>query len=142
MDELVVPDKIGYVTAYRLWEVDSYGYLCSTTSGYRWPAGAPIVAQCLDNYAVHDQTPDFKCVCGIYALKSPYPECSSGDYIGGTVALWGYVVEHEIGYRAEKAYPLSLFTCGHTSMDSLGPIVKAGKIYGIPVLSYCTPRQA
>ena len=54
--------------------------------------------------------------CGIYGVKSaeilktferhisPYTMCT----IVGQVALWGRIVEHELGYRAQYAYPKCL----------------------------------
>ena len=53
-----------------------------------------------------------QCRCGIYALKSerltlnwvPWSQTPrEGCLVWGAVALWGRVVEHEKGYRAEHA---------------------------------------
>ncbi len=62
--------------------------------------------------------------CGIHAFKdradaAAFPRSwerlrFSGplgpeEYVIGQVSLWGRVVEHEAGYRAELAYPYALF---------------------------------
>jgi hypothetical protein len=52
-----------------------------------------------DHYAPHDG-----CTCGIYATKSPeLTDWCPGVY--GEVYLWGTVVEHDFGWRAQYAYP-------------------------------------
>jgi hypothetical protein len=51
--------------------------------------------------------------CGFHALKSeaaararmPY----RSDYVWGTVALWGHVIEGTKGYRAQCAYPIKIY---------------------------------
>jgi hypothetical protein len=63
---------------------------------------------------VHDahEPPETDCTCGVYASKSleqlltmGYAKCG----IHGEVYLWGTVVEHELGWRAQFAYPKTLF---------------------------------
>jgi hypothetical protein len=57
----------------------------------------------------HD-APDPRCRCGIYASRSladferPRPAWPPPTVVG-TVALWGTVIEHERGWRAQHAYP-------------------------------------
>lgn len=51
--------------------------------------------------------------CGIYAFRSvshflSFALQGYSDLVWGKVALWGDVVEHELGYRAEHAKLLSL----------------------------------
>ena len=60
----------------------------------------------------HDQHPSpvLECTCGIYAssslrnLVTSTPAMPAVSAVG-TVALWGRVIEHERGWRAEFAYP-------------------------------------
>ena len=63
---------------------------------------------------MHDahEPPQTNCTCGVYASKSleqllttGYAKCG----IHGEVYLWGTVVEHELGWRAQFAYPKTLF---------------------------------
>jgi len=56
---------------------------------------------------VHD-APQANCTCGVYAVKTLDHFRSAGYErfgIHGEVYLWGKVVEHELGYRAQFAYP-------------------------------------
>ena len=58
-------------------------------------------------------TPEFGCTCGIYASKN-LDHLRSTRYwqygsVHGEIWLWGSVVEHQHGYRAQFAYPKKLF---------------------------------
>lgn len=70
-----------------------------------------------------EKTPSLKGDCGLYGYKDfngatnnfPFPK--QRGLILGRVALWGNVIEHGLGYRAQYAYPLSLdfgicYKCG------------------------------
>ena len=49
------------------------------------------------------------CTCGLYAVEEPDLLRAARDpAVIGTVDLWGRVLEHERGYRAEFAYPQRL----------------------------------
>ena len=57
--------------------------------------------------------PSFYGQCGIRGFKSKEMALDFGDWwvqgaVLGKVVLWGKIIEHEEGYRAEWAYPLSL----------------------------------
>src|SRR5437588_3873451 len=57
--------------------------------------------------------PEFGCTCDIYATKS-LDHLRSTRYwqygsVHGEIWLWGSVVEHQDGYRAQFAYPKKLF---------------------------------
>jgi hypothetical protein len=63
--------------------------------------------------------PQRRCGCGIYALKkaqavdelrrahTPRHSYAAAlrTFVSGEVSLWGRLIEHEHGYRAEYAYP-------------------------------------
>jgi hypothetical protein len=52
-----------------------------------------------------------ECTCGVYAAKNIEHLRQlgyEGRGIRGEVHLWGTVVEHELGWRAQFAYPKSL----------------------------------
>lgn len=93
--------------------------------------------------------PVYRCDCGIHVLKSAdaakqrivdeksshsagWISVSFGNHervkgrAWGTVKIWGRVIEHQIGYRAEFAYPSSL-TC-----ESAELAAKIAALYGIP----------
>ena len=59
------------------------------------------------------------CACGIYAAKSLDQLRQMGYYgrgIYGAVSLWGKIVEHGLGWRAQYAYPKNLVL----SLESVG----------------------
>jgi hypothetical protein len=74
------------------------------------------------------------CVCGIYAYKSQadteHGENAPTDdlRVYGEVYLWGRVIEHEHGYRAQYAYPKSLVNNG-------GVAAKLAHIYQVPAIT-------
>jgi hypothetical protein len=55
------------------------------------------------------EAPAAGCLCGIYAYKNAVQlDHSDKPYAAGEVYLWGRIIEHETGYRAEFAYPKRL----------------------------------
>jgi hypothetical protein len=84
-------------------------------------------ARCSQVGPLHDpRAPVWDCSCGFYAYKtdaslstSEYLAISRGLTVGGRVALWGRVVDHELGYRAEHAYPQVLYLRGDRRYDEL-----------------------
>ena len=58
------------------------------------------------------ELPHSNCTCGVYAAKNLEHLRQFGYErrgIHGEVYLWGTVVEHKLGWRAQFAYPKSLF---------------------------------
>jgi hypothetical protein len=55
------------------------------------------------------EAPQYDCQCGFYATKEPDEHWATYSAAYGKVALWGRIVEHERGYRAQYAYPLELW---------------------------------
>ncbi len=102
------------IIGWRAWRLDPRegGYLLRslTQDGRPWPAREPLRAACLRGEA-HGPAPALPCRCGIYAWRDPgsleVGRWARGSVLG-TVALWGRVVEHDRGYRAELAYPQRL----------------------------------
>jgi hypothetical protein len=77
------------------------------------------------------RAPGLSCSCGIHAGRSlesfprPRPAWPPPTVVG-TVSLWGTVVEHEQGWRAEHAYPSRLgLVCAMCAWFEPGP--------GVPV---------
>lgn len=115
--------------------------------------GVPLQAICgemivSDAYrpAHHQRTPFGPCTCGIYAFESmgdamAYWRDQGGSLVQsvlfgrsfrglmGRLAMWGHVIEHERGYRAEYAYPAQLF-CLESDTEWAG---KVGETYRVPV---------
>jgi hypothetical protein len=115
-----IPDYISPIVGYRVWRWTATGL--KSLNGEVWPPGRPLVAGCRAaargtivgrTKTVHDarELPQWDCTCGAYAAKSlahlrqlGYEERG----IHGEVYLWGTVVEHQLGWRAQFAYPKSL----------------------------------
>lgn len=86
-----------------------------------------------DPFDGHD-APNINCYCGIYAFDTPdHEDMKDGAYIWGEVYLWGDVLICESGYRAEFAYPKTLFvrTNGTKTIRWLCDELEA--TYGVPV---------
>ncbi|MBI3648396.1 MAG: hypothetical protein HY240_06580 [Actinobacteria bacterium] len=53
--------------------------------------------------------PNVDCTCGLHATREPdLLRRTKSPGVLGRVALWGRVVEHELGYRAQFGYPQRL----------------------------------
>jgi hypothetical protein len=93
-------DTMGPIRAWRLWKIGDAGLLYSVTRGVHWRPGVPMQA---------DATPQQFGQDGIYAVKNKAHRFAyTGDTVLGEVGLWGVVIEHAHGYRAEYAYPIRL----------------------------------
>jgi len=87
--------RVGEIIGYRIWRVDN-GYLKSFSYPISWMPGHPISGKPGD----HDSA-------GIWAFKDPHRALhkmlETPDSVMGSVYLWGEIVEHADGYRAEFA---------------------------------------
>ena len=78
--------------------------------------------------------------CGIHAFKTAEAiveafSCLVAHHIGegyvvGQVALWGRIDEHELGYRAQWAYPVQFYYTPRATSFNVLPILSA--TYGLP----------
>lgn len=98
--------EAGEIIAWRLWASDDANLLMSVAAvnGNKrtvWPPGEPMTG----NPGDHDKV-------GVHAWKtkrSAFDHLNQGGGgVIGRVALWGEVVEHELGYRAEFGKVLSI----------------------------------
>ena len=117
-----IPDFISPIVAWRVWQWDAAGL--RSLNGEQWLPGKPLRAGCNTSSGrahatdlSHD-APQFDCTCGIYGSKSldHLRRTQYWQYGGvhGEVNLWGSVVEHEHGYRAEFAHPKTLYLSSET----------------------------
>ena len=124
-----IPDYISPVVGYRVWQWDDAGI--RSLNGERWHPGKPLAAGCkaASRHAevvrgTHD-TPQADCTCGVYATKS-FDHLHRTGYdlrgICGAVWLWGTVVEHKFGWRAQFAYPKSFCLTSDTLPFTLAAI--------------------
>ena len=116
-----IPDYISPIVGYRVWRWNATGL--KSLNGEPWLPGRPLAAECRaaargtivgPAKAVHDahELPHPDCTCGVYAAKNIEHLRQfgyEGRGIHGEVYLWGTVVEHKLGWRAQFAYPKSLF---------------------------------
>jgi hypothetical protein len=106
-----VPDYISPIIGHRVWRWDTAGL--RSLNGKPWSPRQPLAAKCGAGKAdAAHEVPQTDCTCGVYAAKNlehlrqlGYEGCG----IRGEVHLWGTVVEHELGWRAQFAYPKTLF---------------------------------
>jgi|GEM_PF-3889496 len=101
---LVEPDEYWSpepIIAWRRWRL-----LGATLQGARHPWPSPTFeATCHTCGTV----PGWNCTCGIYATKAEHRWGTGYGPIYGRVELTGNIVEHEQGYRAERARVIELF---------------------------------
>jgi preprotein translocase subunit YajC len=131
---MTVPDYIFPLVGYRVWQWDTVGL--NSLNGERWVSHHPLSAICRANAigyiaglskAKHNpaESPCFNCTCGVYAAKTieHLHQCGYKRFgVHGEVYLWGTVVEHERGWRAQFAYPKALFIAADTIPFSLSEI--------------------
>jgi len=144
----VIPDYCEAITAYRAWYVLPNGLLVGQAHQQPWPPYQAFVAHCWGGTVHHlrdgrwNGPPLRECDCGIYAVRTygAALERVAADqasmYIGisaspprrvwGTVKIWGRIIEHELGYRAEFAYPAELWCEDLELAGILAPL------YGVP----------
>lgn len=101
--DLVLADIIGW----RIWRVTPAGYLRSLTAENVWLPGEAMEGE------VEDSGPNgvhvFRERAGALSELTMYLKSTAADsYALGSVLLWGEVVEHERGYRAERAKVVSI----------------------------------
>ncbi len=106
-----IPDLISPIVGHRVWRWDGTGL--RSLNGKPWPPRQALAAKCgAGNAHDADEPPHLECTCGVYAAKNIAHLRQlgyAGRGIRGEVHLWGTVVEHELGWRAQFAYPKTLF---------------------------------
>lgn len=112
-----IPDCILPIVGYRVWLWDEKGV--KSLNGERWIPGRQLEARCrvappprhMRLAEDENEVPDPNCSCGVYAAKNMEHLRQLGytDYgVCGEVYLWGTVIEHRLGWRAQFAYPKNL----------------------------------
>jgi hypothetical protein len=147
---MTVPDAVDPVVGWRYWKVTSGGLASLNVNGGYWPTRAAHHAQCkampFPNIHSPDVVPHELCSCGIYAARDletlkdiVYPFADSlfrrRRIAVGEVSLWGRVIEGQRGYRAEYAYPKSLYLVSRNGDDAwcrFSEVALEGA-YGVPV---------
>jgi len=110
------------VHAWKSWRVSNAGELLSLDRDAVWSPGVPFRATCGRDpvlFSACSEPPGIKCICGVHAWKheSKARASTPPGAVFGIVSLWGHVVEHEHGFRAEFAYPYDI-TVPPTAADN------------------------
>jgi hypothetical protein len=115
------------VIGFRSWRAYEIGDLLSLHSGERWMPGVDFTAHCKP-HSVH-AVPHRDCVCGVHAFRDlcHVTPRALGTAVTGAVALWGRIIEHELGFRAQHARPVALLESYYAQ--------RVADVYGLPVLS-------
>jgi len=116
---LHVSERLDPVEGWRAWRLvrlpgGSFGLGSLFSPEERWSARRALRATCAVEGSYH-AAPSADCRCGYYAYahRDRLASASRRSAVIGSVALWGSVVGHDFGYRAEFAYPQRLrLVCG------------------------------
>jgi hypothetical protein len=149
---VIVPDYCTPVVGYRMWRLHRASLrLGSMNWDCEWHPRTAIEARCMRTLMCpRHPAPDRACTCGIYAYRDRLGlERASGvirtrpPHRGrrrfkhalladtpllafGEAYLWGRIEAHANGYRAEYAYPKSLWTWDPAATEGLC------RLYAIP----------
>lgn len=110
-DELETVVTTEAISAWRAWtltgRLDGGRLRLRPVAGrtHAWPPRKPARATCKLSTRVH-RAPVLECSCGLHGTHgTDILRRTKSPSVLGRAALWGRVVEHEHGYRAEFAYP-------------------------------------
>jgi hypothetical protein len=129
-----VPDAIEPITAFRVWRVNDELHLQSLGSDTSWPPGGWLAATC--ERAQH-RAPHEACSCGLYSAKdiNTVLMLAALSMLGGPVTilgrvhLAGKVIEHDDGYRAERARVIEILPLSGSRPDAEAVATR----YGVPL---------
>jgi len=115
-----------------LVEVEGELRLSSLTRPEVWTPRAPHAASCPKG---RTPTPQPPCRCGVCAAVSPEALAGLRSLPGGVVgevSLWGRVIEHGRGYRAQVGYPARLgLVCAACLAEGSGK--RADTVQRVPI---------
>jgi hypothetical protein len=118
----------GGIVGWRSWRVPCFGDDLRSFNGELWPVRKALRATCKSG-APQDCLGE-NCTCGLYSWKERknLAENMSGyNAIIGEVWMWGKIIEHEKGYRAEYSYPKSFVNSGPDAR-------RLARIYGVKLV--------
>jgi len=123
------------IVGWRQWNFMYPHFLANLGNDTIYVPREKIEARCEQEDHSEQQAPHLTCMCGIYAYKEKprllreirniYPGLR---LVYGEINLWGKVIEHEDGYRAQFGYPKRLW-CTPAIEPLAGWI---GYVYGVP----------
>lgn len=131
------------ILAYRAWRIGVSKLLSCLCDCY-WKPRERMDASCNRN-GIHAYVPAWECRCGFYAYKSEaalaasdYTDMGNDPTVCGRVALWGRVIDHDLGYRAQHAYPQVLYLRGDQRDDLIRRIADCYAIECLPPRSFAS----
>lgn len=106
--------RIGEVVGWRVWRYRDNGLTSVHFYGRPWPAGDVSSGHLNPFSCLRDGSPSLDNKSGLYCFKRRSEaqefakflagyERHKGPAVFGSVVLWGEIVEHEAGYRAQFA---------------------------------------
>jgi hypothetical protein len=131
------------IVGWRQWNFMYPHFLANLRKDTIYVPREKIEARCEQEDHSEQQAPHLTCTCGIYAYKEKprllgdiritygrplAPPVSGLRLVYGEINLWGKVIEHEDGYRAQFGYPKRLW-CTPAIEPLAGWI---GYVYGVP----------
>jgi hypothetical protein len=129
------------IVAWRSWALtgrhDGTRLLLRPVAGRRspWRPRELATATCKRGGVFHE-APAIDCTCGLHASQTldilRRTKCPA---VLGRVALWGRVIEHELGYRARFGYPQRFRLICQFCFWQKGPLGSA------PTVVACYPRD-
>jgi hypothetical protein len=153
-------DAMGPLTAIRMWQVSSEGLLLSIAgtatlwepgkpmhAEHNWEFGMPMILaveeEDIETLVMKHQAPVSGCMCGIWCVKEALPneliiasrDASNRLFVAGEVQIWGKVIEHTDGYRAEHARITKLYVPDHELFTgpSILEFTGIAELYDVPV---------
>lgn len=123
------------IVGWRQWNFMYPHFLANLGNDTIYVPREKIEARCGQEDHSEQQAPHLPCTCGIYAYKEKprllrdiRNSISGLRLVYGEINLWGKVIEHEDGYRAQFGYPKRLW-CTPAIEPLAGWI---GYVYGVP----------
>lgn len=148
---MIVADEA--IVGWRIWRLGSHRrgdgtadvFLRSCVRPGYWEPGRRFAASC----ATHE-VPELDCECGVYAVRSREAalewarwarEALPNPIVLGRVSLWGRVLRHTEGYRAQYAYPYELELAADVDRDELDPDDVARRLRNGYAVDVTTPAR-
>ena len=133
--DLTVERTTEPLMAWRAWALtgrrDGTELLLRPVAGRSrpWRPREPAEAAC--KHARLHAAPNVDCSCGLHATHDPgILRRTRTPAVLGRVALWGRVIEHDLGFRAEFGYPQLLALVCQFCFWQWGPSGKAPAVVG------------
>jgi len=135
--------ELGSVIAYRTWRpILVNGSTPRLIGSFTtiWPYGE-IKARCVMDS--HHDAPKYECTCGIYGVKNEALTITAGlcFQLLGQVELYGKVIEHEYGYRAEYGHVFSIRDLVKCAVCNIPLFIDRLEAYGILQPVHLTSRD-